>query len=116
MDVVVVPTWIHLTEAMKNVKNNIHVAAQDISHYSRGAFTGAVTAGEIKDLGINWTLIGHSERRTFFHESDEIVALKTRIALENDLSVLLCIGESLEDRVSGKTNEVNARQLAAVAK
>ena len=114
MDVVVAPTEIHLTKALTNVKNNIHVASQDVSQFGRGAFTGAVTADQIKDLGINWTLTGHSERRTLFHESDEIVALKTRIALENNMSVILCIGELLNERESGRTNEVNARQLAAV--
>ena len=114
MDVVVAPTEIHLTKALTNVKNNINVASQDVSQFGRGAFTGAVTADQIKDLGINWTLTGHSERRTLFHESDEIVALKTRIALENNLSVILCIGELLNERESGRTTEVNARQLAAV--
>jgi len=49
----------------------------------------------MKDLGIKWTLTGHSERRTLFHESDEIVALKTKLAIENDMQVLLCIGELL---------------------
>jgi len=58
MDVVVVPTWINLAEAMKNVKNNIHVANQDITELRRGAFSGAMTADKIKYLGINWTLIG----------------------------------------------------------
>ena len=114
MDVVVAPTEIHLTKALTNVKNNIHVASQDVSQFGRGAFTGAVTADQIKDLGINWTLTGHSERRTLFHESDEIVALKTRIALENNMSVILCIGELLNERESGRTNEVNAHQLEAV--
>ena len=114
MDVVIVPTGIHLTEALRNVKNNIHVASQDVSQYGRGAFTGTVTADQIKDLGINWTLTGHYERRTYLHELDEIVALKTRIALENNMNVILCIGEILDERKSGKTNEVNARQLAAV--
>ena len=116
MDVVVAPTEIHLTEALRNVKNNVHIASQDVSQYGRGAFTGAVTADQIKDLGIKWTLTGHSERRNLFHESDEIVALKTKIALDNNMSVLLCIGELLDERENGKTNEVNARQLAAVAK
>ena len=60
MDVVFVPTWFHLNEAMKHVKNNIHVGSEDISEYRRGAFSGAVTAHSIKDLGMNWTLIGHS--------------------------------------------------------
>ena len=70
----------------------------------------------MKDLGIKWTLTGHSERRTLFHESDEIVALKTKLAIDNDMQVLLCIGELLQEREAGKTAEVNARQLAAVAK
>jgi triosephosphate isomerase len=70
----------------------------------------------MKDLGIKWTLTGHSERRTLFHESDEIVALKTKLAIDNDMQVLLCIGELLQEREAGKTAEVNARQLAAVTK
>ena len=65
-------------------------------------------------MKISWTLTGHSERRTLFHESDEDVALKTKVALENGMSVMVCIGESLEERESGKTGEVNARQLQAV--
>lgn len=60
-------------------------------------------------MDIHWTLTGHSERRTLFHESDEDVALKTKIALENGMNVMVCIGEQLEERESGKTGEVNAR-------
>jgi hypothetical protein len=92
-------------------KNNIHIASQDVSQYGRGAFTGAVTADQMKDLGINWTLTGHSERRTLFHESDEIVALKTRIALENNMSVILCIGELLNERESGRTSHISYNPL-----
>ena len=63
----------------------------------------------MKDLDINWTLTGHSKRRTFFQETDEIVANKTKDALDNNLSVILCIGEQLKERDAGKTSEVNAR-------
>jgi triosephosphate isomerase len=63
----------------------------------------------LKDLDINWTLTGHSERRTLFQETDEIVANKTKDALDNNLSVILCIGEQLKERDAGKTSEVNAR-------
>lgn len=68
----------------------------------------------IKDAGINWTLTGHSERRTLFGDTDELVGLKTRRALDNGLSVIACIGEYLEERESGRTREVNERQLAAI--
>jgi triosephosphate isomerase len=61
----------------------------------------------LKDIGVHWTLTGHSERRTLFHESDKDVALK--IALENGMKVMACIGEKLEERESGKTLEVCAR-------
>jgi len=69
----------------------------------------------LKDIGVHWTLTGHSERRTLFHESDKDVALKTKIALENGLKVKACIGEKLEEREAGKTLEVCSRQLKAIA-
>ena len=69
----------------------------------------------MKDLGISWTLTGHSERRSLFHETDEDVAIKTKAAIDEGMTVMLCIGEQLEERESGKTGEVNARQLKACA-
>jgi len=92
----------------------VHVAAQDVSQYGRGAYTGNITADQLTDANIKWTLTGHSERRTLFGETDQDVALKTKVAVENGLNVMLCIGEQLEERESGKTGEVNARQLQAV--
>lgn len=92
----------------------MHVSAQDVSQYGRGAYTGNITADQLTDANIKWTLTGHSERRTLFGESDQDVALKTKVAVENGLNVMLCIGEQLEEREAGKTGEVNARQLQAV--
>ena len=92
----------------------MHVAAQDVSQYGRGAYTGNITADQLTDANIKWTLTGHSERRSLFGETDQDVALKTKVAVENGLNVMLCIGEQLEERESGKTGEVNARQLQAV--
>jgi triosephosphate isomerase len=92
----------------------VHVAAQDVSQYGRGAYTGNITADQLTDANIKWTLTGHSERRCLFGETDQDVALKTKVAVENGLNVMLCIGEQLEERESGKTGEVNARQLQAV--
>mgnify|MGYP000862924838 FL=1 len=68
----------------------------------------------IKDLGVNWTLTGHSERRTLFHETDKEVATKTRVAVEHGFTVLACIGETLAEREGGKTRSVNERQLNAI--
>ena len=65
----------------------------------------------IKDMGIRWTLTGHSERRTLYHETDAEVATKTKNALNEGFSVLACIGEQLNDRESGKTRAVNERNL-----
>lgn len=115
MSVVIAPTDIHLHAAQKSIQNNINVCSQDVSQFGTGAYTGNVTAGQMKDLGISWTLTGHSERRSLFHETDEDVAAKTKAAVDEGLTVMLCIGEQLEERESGKTGEVNARQLKAVA-
>ena len=115
VEVVVAPTDLHLNTVKECLEcGNVHASAQDVSQYGRGAYTGNITADQLCDAGIKWTLTGHSERRTLFHETDSDVALKTKVALENGLNVMLCIGELLEERESGKTGEVNARQLQAV--
>ena len=111
VEVVVAPTDIHLTTVKSLANKKINVSAQDLSQYARGAYTGNVTADQLTDIGIKWTLTGHSERRSLFGETDKDVAIKTKIAIENGMNVMVCIGELLEERESGKTNEVNARQL-----
>jgi len=68
----------------------------------------------LNDFGINWTILGHSERRHVFGESDEVVAQKVRQALDHDLKVMACIGEKIDEREAGRTNDVNSRQLAAI--
>jgi triosephosphate isomerase len=115
VEVVIAPTDIHLTTVKSLANKNINVSAQDLSQYGRGAFTGNITADQLTDIGIKWTLTGHSERRSLFGETDQDVAIKTKIAIENGMNVMVCIGEQLEERETGKTDEVNARQLQAVA-
>jgi triosephosphate isomerase len=115
VEVVIAPTDIHLTTVKSMVNREIKVASQDVSQYERGAYTGNVTADQLTDIGIKWTLTGHSERRSLFGETDQDVAIKTKIAIDNGMNVMLCIGEQLEERETGKTDEVNARQLQAVA-
>ena len=77
--------------------------------FKAGAYTGETSAEMAKDFGVNWAILGHSERRHVFGESDEVVAKKIKLALESGLHVMACIGEKLDERESGKTNEVNAR-------
>ena len=92
----------------------MQLAAQNCSLYGAGAYTGETSAAMLKDAGLNWVILGHSERRHVFGESDEVVASKVKMALDNNLQVMACIGEKLDERESGRTNEVNARQLSAI--
>ena len=68
----------------------------------------------LKDFGLDWVILGHSERRHVFGESDQVVAQKVKAAVDQDLSVMACIGEKLDEREAGQTNAVNARQLMAI--
>lgn len=95
-------------------KRNFALAAQNIHQSLSGAFTGEVSISMIKDLGISWTLIGHSERRQYFNEVDEIVSKKVELAQKEGLFPILCVGETLTERQSGQMAEVLERQLAAV--
>ena len=88
--------------------------AQDVSAQAKGAFTGEVSASMLKEFGCRWALAGHSERRTLHGESDQLVADKARAALEQGLTPVVCVGESLEQRESGDTLAVIERQLAPV--
>jgi len=114
VEVVVAPVFIHIASAKAMLNANIQVSAQNISLHKNGAFTGEVSADQIVDFELKWTLVGHSERRQKFGETNEIVAAKTGRAQEAGLNTLLCIGETLEDREAGKTNDVLRDQLAAV--
>lgn len=114
VDVVVAPTALHLSTVQANTSNNVNVATQNLSLTGDGAYTGEFSVGMIKDMGVNYTLTGHSERRTLYHETDKDVAIKTKLAVESGMTVLACIGELLEERESGKTKDVNNRQLNAI--
>lgn len=71
---------------------------------------------QLKDVGLEWVVLGHSERRTLFHETDELIAEKTQAALKQNVKVIFCIGESLEEREGNKTEDVVTRQVEALAK
>ena len=114
VDVVVCPTNLHVSAVQAALNKNVHVGTQNCSLTGDGAFTGEFSVEMIKDMGVNYTLTGHSERRTLFHETDADVAKKTKRATDAGFTVLACIGELLEERESGRTNEVNTRQLNAI--
>jgi triosephosphate isomerase len=89
----------------------LQVGAQDVDTDISGARTGAVSAPMLRSVGCSFTLVGHSERRSVFGDTDLVVAQKLRIALEHDLNVTLCVGESLAEREANRTNEVVLGQL-----
>lgn len=117
VEVVICPPAAYIATAVAAVKApTVEVGAQDIYTKASGAFTGETAASQVLDLGAKWTLTGHSERRTIFNESDEFIAEKTKFGLDSGLKVILCIGETLEERKADVTLKVCARQLDAVSK
>lgn len=92
----------------------VSVGSQDVSAQSHGAFTGEKSAAMLKDFGIRYAIVGHSERRQYHGETDEVVAAKAAAALVAGITPIVCVGETLAERESGQTEEVVKRQLAAV--
>ena len=96
------------------VDSRVMLGAQNLNINSSGAFTGEVSANMIKDFGARHVIVGHSERRSLYGETNSLVAKKVKAALDNDLIPLLCVGESLEQREAGETETVVAEQINAV--
>lgn len=113
-DVVVAPTFVGLSEAAKAaVGTCVHIAAQDVFWENEGAYTGEVAPGMLADLGVTAVIIGHSERRQYFGETDNWVARKVRAVLDHGLLPIMCVGETQEERESGLTVEVLSTQVPA---
>ena len=112
VEIAIAPVYVALAPVAKKLEDsNIQLAAQNCFYEKSGAFTGEIAAPMLKDLGCDYVIIGHSERRQYFGETDATVAKRVRAALDADLKVILCVGESLEEREAGKTLEVVFRQL-----
>jgi triosephosphate isomerase len=92
----------------------IELAAQDVSQHEAGAYTGEVSAAMLRDFGVRYALVGHSERRQYHGETDAAVAAKAQSALAAGITPIVCVGETLQEREAGQTEEVVKRQLAAV--
>lgn len=114
-EVVIAPPALYLLLTREHLRKGLEVAAQNIFDKPNGAFTGEISAEQLKDSGITWTLVGHSERRQILQENDDFIANKTKTATDNGLGVILCCGESLEQREAGETVSVVTKQLKAVA-
>ena len=116
IDVAVFPPFPYVAElAWQQADAGLLIGAQDVStHEGQGAYTGEVSAAMLADIGARWVLTGHSERRQYHHESDELVASKFAAARAGGLNPILCVGETLEQREAGETEAVISRQLQAV--
>lgn len=114
-EVVIAPSFPYLSQVDGLVSgSHIVLAAQNSSQEVKGAFTGEVSASMLSEFGVKYVLVGHSERRSLYGESDELVAAKVKTIFEFGLTPMLCIGETLAERESGKTLEVCERQIQAV--
>ncbi|MEM0951889.1 MAG: triose-phosphate isomerase [Cyanobacteria bacterium P01_H01_bin.74] len=117
-ELILSPSYISLYTLVNQAKSwttlQIAIAAQNMSAYSHGAYTGEVSALMLQDIGVNTVILGHSERRQYFNESDDAVAEKTLFAFEQGIVPIVCVGETLEERESGNTDQVVIRQINAV--
>jgi triosephosphate isomerase len=110
--VIVAPTFINLASAVDHLEfTNIAVAAQNMSQFESGAYTGEISADMLKSVGVNIVIIGHSERRAYFHETDFILADKVTTALFHNMTVIFCFGEELKDRQNNQHFNVVENQL-----
>ncbi|MDC6405005.1 MULTISPECIES: triose-phosphate isomerase [Maribacter] len=111
-EVMVAPTFVNLAAAVRNLEaSRIEVIAQNMHFAESGAYTGEISADMLLNIGVDTCIIGHSERRAYFGETDEILAKKVRTALEKGIRVMFCFGEELEDRKSGNHFNVVENQL-----
>ena len=112
-DVVICTPFIHLATVAGVVEGTvIGLGAENCADKEKGAYTGEVSAAQVKSTGAQYVILGHSERRAYYHETPEILKEKVNLALANGLKVIFCIGEVLEEREAGKQNEVVGAQLA----
>lgn len=110
--IIVAPTFVNLSSAVEHLQfTNIDVAAQNMHQAESGAYTGEISADMLKSIGVSTVILGHSERRAYFHETDAMLAFKVDTALKHEMNVIFCFGEELKDRQSGNHFNVVENQL-----
>ncbi len=110
--IIVAPTFVNLSSAVEHLQfTNIDVAAQNMHQAESGAYTGEISADMLKSIGVNTVILGHSERRSYFHETDAMLAFKVDTALKHEMNVIFCFGEELKDRQSGNHFNLVENQL-----
>jgi triosephosphate isomerase len=115
VDLLVCPPFPYLSAVAEKVHGSgVHLGAQNVSQHAPGAYTGEIAGSMLRDVGCEYVIVGHSERRALLRETSRIVAEKFRAALESGLTPILCVGETLEQRKAGETEAVIDEQLNAV--
>ncbi len=108
--IVICPTSTYL-DYIRHKKNNFYVGAQNVSEHEKGAYTGEISCNALSDLNIDFCILGHSERRQLFNETSTDVSLKSSKVIEFKIVPIVCIGETLEEKENGKTNNILSQQL-----
>ena len=111
VEVVLCPPFVWLTDFSHKNESSVSFGAQNVFYEEKGAYTGEISPQMLKSSKVDYVIIGHSERRKYFGETDEIVNKKIKKALDSGLKVIFCIGETAQERDAGKKNEVLERQL-----
>ena len=112
---IVAAPFTHLASVAEAIKGSkVELAAQNCADHTSGAYTGEVSVAMLKSVGCNWTILGHSERRQYYGETDEKLVVKTQLALAEGLGVILCVGENLDEREAGRHFEVVTNQIKNV--
>ena len=110
--VMIAPTYVCLPAVVEAVKgSNIIVAAQNVNDHEKGAYTGEISCAMLKDIGVNTVILGHSERRQYYGETNEFINKKVLFALASGMDIDLCVGETLEEREGGRLEKVLADQI-----
>lgn len=114
VDIAICPPYVSLSSVYEVIKgSNIKLGAQDVHWEKQGAYTGKICCGMLKSVGVTYVIIGHSEQRTYFHETDETVNKKAKAALADGLLPIVCIGETLDERKNGTMEAVVNTQIRA---
>ncbi|MBR4120420.1 MAG: triose-phosphate isomerase [Spirochaetales bacterium] len=110
--IMIAPTYVCLPAVVEAVKgSNVIVAAQNVNDHEKGAYTGEISCAMLKDIGVNTVILGHSERRQYYGETNEFINKKVLFALASGMDIDLCVGETLEEREGGRLEQVLADQI-----